>query len=228
MDVDKDFEAADRAQLKAQYVYEEPTTESQHMECLHKTITDNYSTNEGDSLAKVERIPGNLINKYCKFRGGGDIYVEKRNTGNALVLCSGEYDLDDEEQGVPSPKNDDIIGLAIKGKKLSHNHDSLLYQLFANIVLTCVSSFAKHIKSNQYSEDFIVKVNKLSGYGIAYTGYGHFGFYKLTIRFGQPMEFVTKVPLKVHPRPEAASYVDFALVLIKNLLLYCRYNCNVV
>ena len=129
------------------------------------------------------------------------------------MLSSGSYDLDDDdEQNVPSPKNDDdVVGLAIEGEKESYCRKSLLYQLYANIVLTCVSSFVQHVQNGSYSEEFILKVNKFSGYGIAYTGYGHVGFCKLSIQFGHPMKFVAKIPLQTHGRPEAASYVDFAL-----------------
>ena len=167
------------------------------MDCLHKTITDNYSVNKEDSLAKVKRIPGNLKINIVNLVTVGTFML--RSTVQEMLWCFVD-DLDNEEQSVPSPKNDeDVIGLAIEGKRESHNHYSLQYQLFTNIILTCVSTVIKHIKNNQYSEDFIVEVNKLSGYGIAFTGYGHFGFYKLSIHFGQPMEFVTKIPLKVHP-----------------------------
>ena len=52
-DILKDFEAADRGQLKRHYIYEEPTAESQRIECLQTTIADNYGTNKEDSLTKV-------------------------------------------------------------------------------------------------------------------------------------------------------------------------------
>ena len=42
-------------------------------------------------------------------------------------------------------------------------------------------------------------------------GMGHIGFYKLQIKFGCPMEFVTKLKLNLHPQPTAAACVDHAL-----------------
>lgn len=47
------------------------------MECLQKTIADEYKANQEDSLLEVEIIPGNLLKKYCEFSGSGDIYIEK-------------------------------------------------------------------------------------------------------------------------------------------------------
>ena len=47
------------------------------------------------------------------------------------------------------------------------------------------------IAQHYYSDEFILDVNKFSGYGIAYTGYGHVGFYNLSIQFDQPMKFTT-------------------------------------
>jgi len=104
------------------------------------------------------RKSGNLAENYCEFCGGGDIYIEKRNTGAPLVVFSGEKffsgeELNDEEKGVPSPRNDDnVIGLTIKGKKDSCDTNSLLYQLFANTILTSIPSFIKSI--NNHSDNF--------------------------------------------------------------------------
>ena len=64
---------------------------------------------------------------------------------------------------------------------------------------------------NEYSEAAIEEVNELTGYGIAYTGMGHIGFYKLLMKFGEQMKFVTKIELNQRPRPSAACFVDYTL-----------------
>lgn len=108
MCLSKDFEDAEWAQLKPHYCYKEPTREAQRLDYLQITITDYYKANEL-KLRKSLKI----WEKYCEFCGDGDIYIGKCNTGTPLVVFSGE-ELNDEEQGVPSTRNDDDVGLTIK------------------------------------------------------------------------------------------------------------------
>ena len=61
-------------------------------------------------------------------------------------------------------------------------------------------------------------MKKLSGYGIAFTGSGYFGFYKLKIKFVQPMKFVPEIHLAMRPKAFTALHVHFALdYFLRNL-----------
>ena len=63
------------------------------MECLQKKLLKSIKQiNQTQCL--VCKIPGNLTKNYC---GGGDIYIEKCNTGSSLVVFSGQYEVDGEE-----------------------------------------------------------------------------------------------------------------------------------
>ena len=206
MALERHFEVKEKAQIKPDFTFPKPTSESERMDCLWMTIRDFYQLSNENAPAKISKIaPPGLRQGFCQFTGGGNLFIESQN-GNALLLFTGQ-----NEQDISlSPRSDDeICGITIEGKKRDYDTDDLIHQLFANSILTIVSSFTQHI--NDYSEEFLVKIEKLSGYSIAYTGSGYFGFYKLIIDFGNPMEFVKKVPLNDYLRPYAASYVDFAL-----------------
>lgn len=102
-----------------------------------------------------------------------------------------------------------------EGKKTDYNK-SLKYQLFANTVLTSVIGFVEHI--NEYNEAAIQDVEQISGYGLAYTGVGFVGFYKLQVKFGKPMEFVTKIELSSISSVLCRFYIRF----FWGNILYCN------
>lgn len=47
-------------------------------------------------------------------------------------------------------------------------------------------------------------------YGVAYTGMGQYGFYKLELQFGCPMKFVTN-ELQQYGQPTSAALMDATL-----------------
>lgn len=207
MALEKHFEEKERAQIKPDFIYPKPSSESQRTDCLWMTINEFYQLSKENAPAKIFKItnPG-LREGFCQFTGGGDLFIENCKNGNAMLLFTGQ----NEQDPSISPRTDDVItGVTIEGKKGDCDSDDLTYQLFANTILTSISSFTQQI--NEYSEEFLENMEKLSGYSVAYTGSGYFGFYKLKIRFGCPMEFVEKVSLNQRPQPSAASCVDFAL-----------------
>ena len=89
------------------------------------------------------------------------------------------------------------------------SNESLKYQLFADVILNCVSNFMANV--NEYSEDFIRSVDSVNGYGAAYTGNGLIGFYKVEIKFGHAVKMVTKLEMNRYQPPTSAAFLDSAL-----------------
>ena len=152
------------------YNYVILSTESERMEFLSQAIA-KYLENEG-IMAEVRRFkhPG-LRDGYCQFTGGGDVYID--NQEMSMIITN------HQEDPSVSPRNDsDHMSGTVEGKKSDVEITKLKYQLFANTIVNCVTSFTTRCKE-KYDEDFIRRVNQLIGYGVAYSGAGHAGFYKL-------------------------------------------------
>lgn len=84
------------------------------MNVLLSTIKGHYGQRVAEvDIGKVDR-PGHL-DHYCRFSGGGDIYIEKK--GMSLVIVT---DLDKRDISL-SPRYEDedgcITGLTIEGKR---------------------------------------------------------------------------------------------------------------
>ena len=58
------------------------------------------------------------------------------------------------------------------------------------------------------TKEEILALKQLSGYGIACSGDGSYGVYKLEVRFGQYTVFVTKIELGARERLTAAALMD--------------------
>ena len=205
-DLKKDFESAENGHLKTGYTYCRPDAEDDRMEALHMTIRDYFNLKEHPDI-KVRRInnPG-ITDHYCQFTGGGDLYLEKLT--ESLVIYSGP-ELSEGLTLSPTEDTETISGLT-KGKRIDCADESLRCQLCANIILTCITTFVNKCKE-KYDASFIKDVTQISGYGVAITGIGSVGFYKLKIKFDELMQFETKFPLAQHCQPESAAIVDYAL-----------------
>lgn len=124
-----------------------------------------------------------------------------------MVICNEQDEYEDQDLSL-SPR--DVSSFIIEGKQGDiDNKEKLKNHLFANIVLATVQTFVKHL--DNHNEESIQEIQGISGYGIAITGSGKFGFYKLLMQFGKPMKFVTKIDLRQRPQPSAASLVDYSL-----------------
>ena len=131
----------------------------------------------------------------------------------------------------PNKDKESIQALAVEGKKMDCVNKSIENQLFGNTILACVYNFVDNI--TEYDEEFIQNVAQLSAYGIAYTGSGKVGFFKLEIKFSYPMKMITKVKLTLRPQPSAASIVDYALDYIiyssiKYVIIYWSIKYNII
>lgn len=75
-----------------------------------------------------------------------------------------------------------------------------------------VASITKFIdKMHKYDEKSLVTVDRKIGYGIAYTGFGDVGFFKLEMQFGKQTKVITKCELQQRPQQYAAALVDYLL-----------------
>jgi len=207
-DLKKDFISAENGQLKVPYTFRRPDAEENRVEALHMSIHDYFNLKSEDSGIQLKRIhsPG-ITNGYCQFTGGGDIHLEKLT--DSLVIYSGPEMSKDITQS-PIHNGETISDLTIEGIKTDESFNKLLGQLYANTILTCVTTFLNKCEK-KYDAAFIKDVKQISGYGIAYTGMGCVGFYKLQIGFDGIMEFQTKFPLAQYPQPQSAAIVDYAL-----------------
>ena len=154
---------------------------------------------------KVTKIvnPDNT-DHYYQFSGGGDIYIE--NLKELLVIYSGP---ELSKHGTLTPGGD-TESASIKGEKGDYTHQSLRDQLLASSILACTSAFLKKCQM-EYDSAFIKDVTQISRYSVAYTGMGSVGFYKLSIKFDELMEFEARIPLEQRHQPDAAAVVDFAI-----------------
>ena len=62
-----------------------------------------------------------------------------------------------------------------------------------------------------FTKQNILDVEKLTGYGIACTGSGIIGVYKLEMEFNKSTRFVTKVEIDTRTRIPAAIIIDYGL-----------------
>ena len=76
-----------------------------------------------------------------------------------------------------------------------------------------MASVAKFLDTLQkYDETNIIVVDRIAGYGMAYTGFGDVGFFKLEMKFGEQTKIITKCQLKQRPQQyAAAALMDYLL-----------------
>jgi len=160
------------------------------------------------SLKSVDAIT--QTEHHCQFTGGGDLLIEIEASLSILVISEGTTS--NEEENDLSPVH---IGtsksatLSIECKKDVCAHDNLKYQLFANMVIASVTHFVCELPS--FTDVELRALTSIEGYGIAYTGIGGIGCFKLIIKFGQDTEIITKLKLVQRPPHQAASKVDSLL-----------------
>ena len=207
-DLKEDFASVEEGVLKGDYTFRRPLTEDDRVETLYRTILNYYKLKKENPDIQIRRIsnPG-ITDHYCQFIGGGDIFLEK--PGESLVIYSGP-DLSKDVTLSPTEDTETISCLTIEGKKSDFTDESLLNQLIANTILTCITTFLKNC-NQKYNASFIKDVTQISGYGVSYTGIESVGFYKLEIKFDKPIQFQAKFPLAEHQKPHSPAIVDYAL-----------------
>lgn len=162
---------------------------------------------------------GKTTEHYCEFSGGGDIYICNKNISTPLVFTAGETELDqpDEELSVGggNVKVSQLSLLSIEGKKGNFSPEKLKYQLWANMITLVIGNFIKAVNPPIYQSLFtkhdLFKLNEFTGYGVACSGDGTVGVYKLEMKFGKVTSFVTKLELGCRNRLLAVNLIDFTL-----------------
>jgi len=74
------------------------------------------------------------------------------------------------------------------------------------------------INPSLFTKHDLFKLKEFTGYGVACSGDGMVGIYKLEMKFGNVTSFVTKLKLGCRDRPLAASLIDFALQYYERLM----------
>lgn len=77
------------------------------------------------------------------------------------------------------------------------------------MVIASVTYFVCKLPS--FTDTELRAFTSIEGYGIAYTGIGDVGCFKLIIKFGQDTKIITKLKLDQCPPQQAASRVDSLL-----------------
>ena len=214
----KDFIDAKKLNMKSYYKYP-PGREQDRINVFYQALI-YFLLGKNVNVEKITN-PGNT-NYHCQFSGGGDLFITKK-TVPLSSASSSSTSLSILNETVPDPsatnspdrspvsEGESASGFTIEGKVALENAEKLLYQLFANITLHTVGDFITKCKSRQYSEAYIRKMDKITGYGVGYTVVGQFGFFKLEMTFDSALKFLTKLALERYNSAEAAALMDATL-----------------
>ena len=196
--------------VKNDYIYPIPDSENERMESLRMAIINYYQLDKKSSEITVARATAGKGNQdsYCEYTGGGDIYIAKKRASSTLSFAIAN--LENLEMS-PSNSTECISSMTIECKKAEEQEQQLTSQLIRNTILCSVTQFARQCKENKITSKEIKEMKELSGYCIAYTGIGYFGFYKLTMRFELGCTLTVKHLGAVRSRPVAAALVDQSL-----------------
>lgn len=229
MDVNN-FTNEDKQILKQSYVFPTPASEMVRINVLLNSLRlalgDEYRVDIFDGTKKTHH--------YCQFSGGGGLYITKLVEPQPLVFLGSTTDDDDDDEDAytlttstsspptgnsPSRPPDNVspvshgtsklASLSVEGKKDNFDIETLKYQLWANMVIATVERFMMAI--SMFTKQNILVVKKLIGYGIACTGSGIVGIYKLEMEFNDCTQFVTKVEIGNRDRLPAAVIIDCGL-----------------
>ena len=156
---------------------------------------------------------------YCKFSGGGDLCVKIGSSPSLVVHTHNE----EQAQASESEDNVDQENLAknpsppAPGTSKLSSLVTLKYQLWANMIVIAVGTFLESV--NMMKKKDLIALKQIFAYGIACTGDGTVGMYKLNLFLNNitPTTFTTKVTLGVRDRLTASKIIDCALLQIKEM-----------
>ena len=112
-----------------------------------------------------------------------------------------------------------LVSLTLELKKNHFMMDKLKYQLWANMINLAVNNFVKSLENSSMTKKYLVDLKILTGYGIACTGDGIFGAFKVEMDLSSATsstKFITKIPLGNRDRLKAAALMDFTLEYFKD------------
>ena len=136
-------------------------------------------------------------------------------------LSSGDVNVSPVTSGISK-----LIPLSVEGKKGNVTEEKLKFQLWANMISLIVTNFIKTIersaiypdRQNVFTKDDIFKIKEFTGYGVACSGDGIVGVYKLEFKFNKFTSFVTKLPLGCRDRLVSANLMDFTIKYYSNYI----------
>ena len=83
--------------------------------------------------------------------------------------------------------------------------------MVTNFIKTIKQSAINPNRQDVFTKDDIFKIKEFAGYGVACSGDGNVGFYKLEFKFNECTSFKTKLPLGCRDRLVSANLMDFAI-----------------
>ena len=198
--------------LKHGFIYPKPNCEMDRINALSSSLVRHSFKVESCSTAR-------RTNYYCQFSGGGDLCIDKPAAAPLVFLADNSPPPDDVPQSSedagntlssntspPTPGTCKLASFTIEGKK---DEEKLKYQLWANVIVATVDSFIERIED--FTTENILGVEELRGYGMACTGSGVIGVYKVEMKFNDPSRFVTKIPIGTRERLYTAGIMDYTL-----------------
>ena len=184
------FHDEDKQIIKESYTYPF-TSEGERKNALYRSLqTHNYNVEKVDATKTTHH--------FCEFSGGGDIYITK-DLSSIVVVTPLSNNL---PQTVSAPKE------SMESPNMSLN--KLQYQLWANMILLVIEKFMQSLRFN--TKENLLQLKRLVGYGMACSGDGVIGAFKLEIDLignQNCTRFVTKVKLGPRDRLKAASLMDY-------------------
>ncbi|XP_065914961.1 uncharacterized protein [Dysidea avara] len=192
--------------LKEDFFYPTPEKEASRIEILLQTIRNHYC----DKNAEVIQVDATRQTQHhCQFTGGGDICIQSAKPETLVVTA--DIDGTSDELSLSPVRSGTFTStdLSFEGEKDSVVKDKLKHQLWANMVVATVSKFVNALPS--FNENSILKLDEITGYGVAYTGAGVVAFYKLELKFGKQTNIITKVKMLQRPKHYAAAIMDYIL-----------------
>ena len=201
--LDSIFYDEDRRIIKESYVYPIVNEDQRKMAFQISLQSHNY---------KVHPISTSKSRyHFCQFSGGGDFYITKHLS--TLAVVSSDLPQTAEKLLNVSPissSESQLISLSVETKKQTTEVMDLKYQLWANMFLLAVEQFKEHLMMN--TKESLIKLEKLVGYGMACSGNGVTGAFKVEIPLIEGnTKFITKLKLGARDRMKAASLMDYIL-----------------
>lgn len=213
------------------------TTESERLQYLSWSLVDNRYDVKIWAGTK-------MIDHYCEFSGGGDLYIAKENLSSVLVFVVPKDSATDEDPPatesssqplqIPLPASESSsqplqlsplapgstlrVPFTIEGKKDSCDIKQLERQLLANMIVISVAKFKQSLQ--YFSKEELLELKKIIGYGMACSGEGVVGVFKLEMDLIEgKTTTVCKLPLGPRERLTAAALMDYTLDYYQNIIL---------
>lgn len=213
----------DESQRRTKVMYQFPDeNEAKRVSALSHCLSVHLG--RGYRIEKLDRK--RATHHFCQFSGGGDLCITKSLTGPPLIYTT-EAETGYREDAEPSTSSNKsaefsppavgspkFTSLIIEGKKTNTPDDDFKHQLWANMIVITVGKFVDSISSKilQMTKKDLLEVKQLNAYGIACTGSGKVGMYKLQMNMIKgETKFIKKLSIGNHGQLNAAIIMDYGL-----------------